>query len=81
MCQRNDKRRSIKRRKIVKNKSKTKFADVTIESVPILWLASEIDVVSIVEDMKHSSIYVNCLSNHNRFVVDCRLELLFMNHL
>ena len=75
------KKRSTKRRKIVKKKSKTKFAGVTVESVPTLWLESEIDVVSIVEDMKHSSIYVNCLSNYNRCVVDCHLELLFTNYL
>ena len=64
MCQKNDKRRSTKRRKIVKKKSKTKFAGVTIEGVPTLWLELEIDVVSIVEDMKHSRLYVNCLSKH-----------------
>ena len=52
-----------------------------VEGVPSLWLESEIDVVSIVEDMKQSSLYVNCLSKNNRFVVDCHLELLFTNHL
>ena len=64
----------------MKKKSKTKFAGVTVESVLTLWLESEIDVVSIVKDMKHSSIYVNCLSKHNRCVVDCHLELLFTNY-
>ena len=81
MCQKNDKRRSTKRRKIIKKNSKTKFTGVTFEGVPTLWLESEIDVVYIVEDMKHSSIYVNGLSKHNRCVVDCHLELLFTNHL
>ena len=80
ICQKNEKK-STKRRKIVKKKSKTKFAGVTVESVPTLWLESEIDAVSIVEGMKHSSIYVNCLSKHNRCVVDCHLELLFTNYL
>ena len=37
--------------------------------------------MSIIEYMKHSSIYVNCLSKHNRFVVDYQFNLLFTNHL
>ena len=28
----------------------------------------------ILDDIKQSSIYVNCLSKHNIFVVDCQLE-------
>ena len=84
ICTKNDKGRSLrklKRKKIVKKKSKTKFAGLAVEGVPTLWLELEIDVVSIVEDMKQSSLYVNCLSKNNRFVVDCHLELLFTNHL
>ena len=54
MCTKNCKERPLrksKRRKIVKKKSKTKFAGVTVEGVPTLWLELEIYVVSIVEDM------------------------------
>ena len=31
--------------------------------------------------MKQISIYANCLSKHNRLVVDCQLDFLFTNHL
>ena len=82
--QKNNKRRSqqkSKRRRIVKERSKTKCPGIIVEGVPTLWLELEIDVVSIIEDIYHSSICVNCLSKHNRFVVDCQLELLFTNHL
>ena len=63
-----------KRVRITKKKSKTKFAGLIVEGVPSLWLASEVDVVSILDVMKQSSIYVNYLSKHNRFVVDCQFD-------
>ena len=84
MCTKTDKGRRLRKskgRKIVKKMSKTKFVGLTVEGVPTLWLELEIDVVSIVEDIKYRSLYVNCLSKNNRFVVDCHLELLLTNHL
>ena len=84
MCTKNDKGRpprKSKRRKIVKKKDKRKFAGLIVEGVPSLWLESEVDVDSILDNMKQSSIYVNCLSKNNRFVVDFQLEFLFTNHL
>ena len=70
-----------KRVRIKKKKSRTKFDGVIVEGVPSLWFESEINVVSILDDMKQNSIYVNCMSKHNRFVVDCQLDFLFTNHL
>ena len=70
----------IKRRRIVKKKSKTKFTGVIIEGEPTLWLEFKMHIVFIVENIKHSSIYVNCLSKHNRCVVYCQLDLLFTNY-
>ena len=67
--------------RIKKKKRKTKFAGLIVERVSSLWLKSEVGVMSIIDDMKQSSIYVICLSKHNRFVVDCQLEFLFTNHL
>ena len=79
MCTKNDKGkppRKSKIRKIVKKKNKRKFAGLIVEGVPSLWLESEVDVDSILDNMKQSSIYVNCLSKHNMFVVDFQLEFL-----
>ena len=83
MCTKNDKGRPLQKskKKIAKRKTKARFAGVIVEGVPTLWLKVEIDVVSIIKDMKHSSIYVNCLWKNNRFIVDCQLESLFTNHL
>ena len=76
MCTKYDKGRpprKSKRRKIVKKKDKRKFAGLIVEGIPSLWLESEVDVDSILDDTKQSSIYVNCLSKHNMFVVDFQL--------
>ena len=62
----------LKRNRIIKKKIKSKFAGAIVEGEPSLWLESDIDIVSIVDDMKQSNIYVNCLSKHNRCVVDCQ---------
>ena len=70
-----------KRVRIKKKKSRTKFDGVIVEGVPSLWFELEINVVSILDDMKQNSIYVNCMSKHDRFVVDCQLDFLFTNHL
>ena len=67
--------------RIKKKKRKTKFAGLIVERVSSLWLKSEVGVMSIIDDMKQSSIYVICLSKHNRFVVDCQLEFFYTNHL
>ena len=40
-----------KRVRITKKKSKTKFAGLIVEGVPSLWLETEVDVVSILDDM------------------------------
>ena len=65
----------------IKKKSKSKFAGLIVEGVPSLWLEVEIDVVSIVDDMKQSKMFVNCLSKCNMFVIDYQLNLLFTNYL
>ena len=40
------------RTRIKKKKSKTKFAGVIVEQEPSLWLESEVEVVSILDDTK-----------------------------
>ena len=57
------------------------FTGAIVEGELTLWFQSKINVVSIVEDMNQSNIYVNYLSKYNRFIVDCQLDLLFTNHL
>ena len=57
------------------------FTGAIVEGELTLWFQSKINVVSIVEDMNQSNIYVNYLSKYNRFIFDCQLDLLFTNHL
>ena len=65
----------------IKKKSKSKFAGLIVKGVPSLWFEVEIDVVSIVDDMKQSKMFVNCLSKCNIFVINYQLNLLFTNYL
>ena len=45
-----------------------------------MWLEVEINILSIVNNMKQSNMYVDCISKDNRYVNDFQFYLLFMNH-